>query len=203
MKGVGNGMEYDYTVKHGNLDYGVLRGGPKVVFIKSGLGSDYIGFENKYLRMARGLHETYGCGVIVASNPQDGESHAKSDRMILEQYASEHGINHPEVFFFGSSNGCIKGLELTDHGVDFRRMVLVNMPLMINFHKTKRYISAIPQTEILTVYGELDPSIPYVPFLDGRFRNVKVMTIPRADHNFKGMICDFIRLGHLLMVESP
>ena len=192
-------MEYDYTVQCRNLDYGMMRGGPQIVFIKSGLGSDHSGFENKYLRMAHGLHETYGCGVIVASNPQDGESHAESDRVILEQYASEHGIDDPEVFFFGSSNGCIKGLELADHGVDFRRMVLVNMPLMINFHKTKRYILSIPQTEILTVYGELDPSIPYVPFLEGRFRNVKVMTIPHADHNFKDMGTEFISLCDLLM----
>jgi hypothetical protein len=201
MKGVGNGMEmeYDYTVKHGNLDYGVLHGGPKVVFIKSGLGSDYIGYENKYLRMAYSLRQTYGCGVIVASNPQDGESHAESDQMMLEQYASEQGINHPEVFFFGSSNGCIKGLELTDHGVDFRRMILVNMPLMINFHKTKGYISAIPRTEILAVYGELDPSISYVPFLRGRFENAEVMTVAGADHNFKGMIEAFISLSDRLL----
>ena len=77
------------------------------------------------------------------------------------------------------------------------------MPLMINFHKTKRYLSAIPQTEVLAVFGELDPSFAYVPFLDGRYGHVKVLTVPYADHNFMGMTEEFVRLGRLLMDERP
>ena len=72
------------------------------------------------------------------------------------------------------------------------------MPLMINFHKTKRYIASAPQTEIVAIYGQLDPSFPYVPFLDGKFGNVKVVTMQHADHNFKGMLNYFIHLSDML-----
>lgn len=194
-------MNYDYTVRNGHIDYAFLRGDRRLVFIKPGLGTDCMGFEHKYLRMAHRLRDTYGCGVMVAANPNDGTSHADSDKAMLEQYMAENPTDPSELYCFGSSNGCIKGLELTGRGVAFRRMVLVNMPLMINFHKTKGYISAIPQTEILAIYGELDPSIPYIPFLKGRFENVQVPTVPNADHNFKGMIVGYIALCDSLFRE--
>ena len=78
-------------------------------------------------------------------------------------------------------------------------MVLVNMPLMLNFHKTKRYVSAIPQTDIVAIYGQHDQSVPYLPFFEGKFENVKVLTVPNADHNFKGMLNEFIDLSDYLM----
>jgi hypothetical protein len=192
-------MNYDYTRKNDRIDYGFVLGDHRIVFVKPGLGTDCMGFEHKYLRMARRLRDTYGCSVIVASNPHDGRSHADSDKAMLEQYMAENPIDPSALYFFGSSNGCIKGLELTGRGVAFRRMVLVNMPLMINFHKTKGYISAIPRTEILADYGELDPSISYVPFLRGRFENAEVMIVAGADHNFKGMIEAFISLSDRLL----
>ena len=91
--------------------------------------------------------------------------------------------------------------KLFDEGkydVAFEKMILVNMPLMINFHKTKAYLAAIPKTEIIAVYGELDPSFRYVPFLSGKFQNLNVLKIPKADHNFAGMRTEFIDLSELL-----
>ncbi len=195
-------MNYDYTVNNHGMNYGVVKGDHRIFFVKPGLGSDHVGYENKYLRMSYLLREKYGCSIIVASNPHDGVSHVNNDKSILEQYVTENSIESPELYFFGSSNGGIKGLELTDHGVVFRNMVLVNMPLMINYHKTKRYISAIPQTNILAVYGEYDPSVPYIPFIDGKFEHVKVVIIPRADHNFKERINEFIDISERLMRGS-
>ena len=193
-------MSFDYTVLHNGIEYGVARGGDEIVFMKTGLGTDKIWPDSRYAVMARHLHEKNGCSVIVATNPHDGGSHAEHDRAMLERYVSEQEIGNPAVFFFGNSNGCIKGLELTACGISFRRMVLVNMPLMINFHKTKEYIARIPQTHILAVFGERDPSISYVPFLEGRFENLRVLTVSGADHNFKGMEDEFIGLSDLFRV---
>ena len=202
-------MDYDYSIKSDHIDYGFINGNSnsngngnhKIVFIKTGLGGNYVGYENKYLIMAHQLRQKYGCSVIVASNPHDGQSHVSQDRQMIEQYIADKQIRFPELYFFGNSNGGTKGLQLADAGVAFRKMILVNMPLMINFHKTKRYISEIPQTKILAVYGEKDPSYSYIPFLDGRAENVTVMVVPKADHNFKGMLQEFIALSDLLMNE--
>ena len=191
-------MNFDYTLQIENIDYGFVKGDGKIVFIKVGLGGSCSGYENKYLTMAQGLRTKYSCSVIVASNPNDGKDHFEADKQAIEQYVLENGIHSPRLFFFGHSNGSIKGLALTEVGVAFEKMILVNMPLMINFHKTKAYLAAIPKTEIIAVYGELDPSFRYVPFLSGKFQNLNVLKIPKADHNFAGMRTEFIDLSELL-----
>ena len=194
-------IKFDYTLKQDEVDFGFIEGDKKIVFIKVGLGGDFLGYEDRYLKMALRIREMYGCSVIIASNPHDGRSRAEIDKQVIEEYIAERGIVFPELFFFGHSNGGIKGLELTDAGVTFRRMVLINMPLMINFHKTKRFIAQMPETKIAAVYGERDPSFPYLPFLRGKFHNLKVLTVPNADHNFEGMTEEFIKLGDMIFEE--
>ena len=191
-------MQFDGTLRLCGIDYAILHGDCKIVLIKAGLGGDCYGGENKYLRMAQALRERYGCSVIVASNPHDGKSHVDADSEAVNGYIADRGLCAPEVYLFGNSEGCVKGLALANQ-IPCRRMVLVNMPLMINFHKTKRYIAVLPQTEIVAVYGERDPSASYVPFLDGKFANLRVRTVAGADHNFNGMIQEFIDLASLLM----
>ena len=184
----------------GGLRYGFVTGGKRVALIKAGLGGDIFGDANKYLQIAHLLRGKYGFGAVVASNPEGARNWEASDLAALSAYAREAGIAHPEYFFFGHSNGGAKGLSLASMGVPFRRMILVNMPLMINFHRTKEYIARIPQTSILAVFGERDPSISYVPFLEGRFENLRVLTVSGADHNFKGMADEFVGLSDFLRV---
>ena len=195
-------MNYDYILHDNDIDYGIVIGNNKIVFIKSGLGGNCLGYENKYLKIALRLKERYGCSVIVASNPNNGTKHTEIDKQIIEDYILEHHICSPKLFFFGHSNGGIKGLEMINEGVEFKKMVLVNMPLMINFHKTKQYIALATQTEIVAIYGQHDPSFSYVPFLDGKSHNIKVVTVPNADHHFKGMLNDFINLSDILISET-
>lgn len=192
-------MNYDYVLHSNGINYGIIKGNGKIVFIKSGLGGDHFGYENKYLIIASRLYENHGCSVIVSSNPNDGKSHVLEDGKIIRQYISEDGISSPELFFFGHSNGGIKGLELANANISFSKMILINMPLMINLHKTERYILSIPQTEIIAIYGEHDPSFRYLPFIQGKAANLKIKTVKQADHNFKDMDTEFISLCDLLM----
>lgn len=192
-------MEYDYIKRvNEGLIYGFLRGNARIIFVKAGLGSDHLGYENKYLKMAHRLRDKYGCSVIVAANPYDDMSHLEEDRAAILGYIAEQSFDGAELMLFGHSNGGIKGLALAYSGINFGKMMLVNMPLMINFHKTKRYISAIPDTDILMVYGERDPSYSYVGFIKGKFANLKVMEIEGADHTFEGRTQEFISLPELL-----
>ena len=133
-------MNYDIILQNNNVYYGVINGNDKIVFIKSGLGGNHFGYENKYLKIAIRLKDQCGCSVIVASNPNDSIKHIDTDKQIIEHYILKNNICSPDLFFFGHSNGGIKGLELANEGIEFKRMILVNMPLMINFHKAKQYI---------------------------------------------------------------
>jgi len=197
-------LDYTCEWKSGELtvDYGCIVGDERIVYIKAGLGGNYLGYEEKYLRMAMRLHEKFGCSVICVSNPNDKKCSPEIDREILAEFIRRNSIERPRLYFFGNSNGCIKGLELAASGVDFERMVLVNMPLMINFHKTKRYIAAIPETEIIAVYGEKDPSYSYTPFINGRIQNLTLLLIPDADHNFTDQTDIFISLSDKLMKKE-
>ncbi|MBO7196927.1 MAG: hypothetical protein J6V80_06370 [Clostridia bacterium] len=193
-------MQFDYIYMSGpNYTYGFIQGNEKIVFIKPGLGSDCFGYENKYLKIAHNLNSKYGVSVICASNPHDNKSHVDVDKHAIEQYVSENNFSSPQLCFFGASNGGIKGLQLNVDACRFEKMVLVNMPLMINYHKTKNMIQSASQTEILAVYGERDPSVSYVPYIEGKYDNLKTLIIPGADHNFKGMLGDFVDLAERLM----
>ena len=154
-------LEFDYIskIEHESdvVEYGCVVGNNKIVYIKAGMGGNYLGYENKYLKIARKLNEKHGCSVLCVSNPTPLP--ISVDQTILDAFIKDNDINNPEMFFFGHSNGCVKGLELGASGITFTRMLLVNMPLMINFHKSIEALSEISQKRVIFVYGEHDPSV--------------------------------------------
>ena len=190
--------ELEFIPVESNLAHGYIRGNEKVVFIKAGLGGDYLGYENKYLKIARLLHEKHGCTVISVSNPYDKRFGVADDQAILEVMLQAFGFENHELYLFGNSDGCRKGLALATE-IPFKRMILVNMPLTINFHRTKQHLSLIPETEVIAVYGEKDVSYPYAPLLEGKSERVKVVRVPDADHNFAGKTEEFIKLAEMLL----
>ena len=190
--------ELEFIPREGDLAYGYIPGNEKIVFIKAGLGGEYLGYENKYLRIARLLHEKHGCTVISVSNPNDKRFGVADDRVILEEMLRKFGFENPELYLFGNSDGCRKGLALATE-IPFRRMILVNMPLTINFHRTKKNLSLIPDSDVIAVYGEKDVSYPYAALLEGKSERVKVVRVPDADHNFAGKTEEFIRIAEMLL----
>lgn len=192
----------EYTIDGYVIRYGIKMGQGSLVFVKTGLGGDIPGYEGKYLRIANRLNEKYGCTVICASNPIEVKCHAEIDRGVIDRMVGEMCSDAPRMYFFGHSNGGIKGLELTTLGVRFERMMLVNTPLMVNMFKTKAMINAILDTEVCLIYGALDPSVPYLPFFDGKIPNVRARVFAGADHNFCGFTNEFIELADELMGSS-
>ena len=104
------------------------------------------------------------------------------------------------MYYVGVSNGATQGLIDATRHFDFARILLFNMPLMINFHKTTAALRRV-NSDVRFVYGEKDPSCSYVPFLahiagkDTCTARVEIVTVPQADHNFAGMIDTFLDLG--------
>lgn len=176
-------------------EYGLIYGNNRVIIIKAGAGGSYIGYEEKYLRIARLLHDTYGCTVLCLSNHAN-DSFARGDAAVIRELIAEMG-GEVELYYIGNSNGSTQGLLTATKYFAFRRMVLVNMPLMLNFHRIKEALTRA-DTEIRFVYGEKDPSISYVPFLrnasskEGNLARAEIVTVGGADHNFAGMTDVFI-----------
>lgn len=186
-----DGLKAEYGLIRGNN-----RGCHRVVIIKGGAGGSYIGYEEKYLKIARRLRDTYGCTVLCLSN-HASDSFERGDVAVIRELIAEMG-GEVELYYIGNSNGSTQGLLTATKCFVFRRMVLVNMPLMLNFHKLKAALTRA-DTEIRFVYGEEDPSISYVPFLrnasskEGNLARVEIVTVDGADHNFAGMTDVFIK----------
>ena len=177
------------------IEYGLIHGNDRIVVIKAGAGGNYIGSEEKYLKMARLFHDTYGCTVLCLSNHAN-DSFERGDAAVIWELIADMG-GEVELYYIGNSNGSTQGLLTATKYFAFQRMVLVNMPLMLNFHRIKEALTRA-DTEIRFVYGEKDPSISYVPFLrnaslkEGNLARTEIVTVDGADHNFAGMTDVFI-----------
>ena len=194
--------EIDYGYDSVAVRYGIKYGNEKLVFVKAGLGGGIPGYCEKYLKIAERLNGKYGCTVICASNPTEIRDQTAIDKFAIDEAVRELGVSSYETYFFGHSNGGVKGLELARAGQSFKRMMLVNMPLMINMFTVKDIIKAIPETSVSMIYGELDPSLFYTAFFDRIRDNVKVSVIAGADHNFTGYLEEFIQLADRLFPDQ-
>ena len=196
-------MEYHgiITIPTGDdreLTYGVIRGSSTLVFIKSGRGSDHRGYGDKYVQMAHRIHEAAGYTVICAPNPMDVESYG-IDETVIRSYAQGEGWDNFDLRLFGGSNGGYQILLLGERMAETSRILCVNMPLMINYHRITRTLSGLSSAEKTFVYGTKDPSISYLPFLESKkLPNSRFLRIEGADHRFEGRLEEYIALVDLL-----
>lgn len=206
-------MNFDWTDRIENedgalLEYGVIKGNERVVIIKSGAGGSFDGYQQKYLRIAHMLHERSGCTVICLSNFSK-DSFERTDIEVIRRVIS--GIDGEiKLYYIGNSNGATQGLLFATRHFEFSRLLLFNMPLMQDFHKTKEALSRVG-SEVRFIYGERDPSYDYVPYLkiaakkEACVARVEIETVVGADHNFVGLLDTFISLATrvLDLVETP
>ena len=200
-------MDFDRTVEleteQGEpLTYGIVDGGSPVVFIKSGLGGSARGYEDKYVRMARMLNARYGSLVITSSNPMTGADAYLTDHQIIKRCKAENGIDDAEVYCFGASDGGKRVLLLASLGAEYTRIMTVNTPIMFDTHKLKAYMEAVSDRRLIAVYGENDPSFKYTPLLKTYgINDISLFKVSGADHQFVGMLKEYISLPVLLFDE--
>ena len=155
--------------------YGVINGSKDVFFIKIAVSASIYGYQNKYLKIAKRINYKYGLTVIVAANLSDMT--LDDDFEKLDSY-----LEDADIYFMGISNGAAQGIQKKFDDDRIKRMLLVNVPLMINLHKTKEGIQNY-KGKIIFVFGSKDSSFNYLPLIQD-FRNVNVAIVPGQDHNF-------------------
>ena len=203
-------MQFDLTDSITQADglqteYGIVRGNGNVVIIKAGAGGSCEGHARKYLRMAQMLHAARGCTVICFSN-YSADSFARTDASVIRD-ALDGMAGERRLYYVGSSNGATQGLLLAPRYFSFERMVLVNMPLMQNFHKIKEALTRL-HADVRFVFGEMDPSYSYLPFLrlaaqrETCRARVEIETVSGADHTFTGKQDDFLEVCTRLLLSA-
>lgn len=201
-------MGFDYITniqtQEYTLSYAYLYGSNNIVFIKCGAGGSFEGFEGKYLCMAERLYQKYGCTVICSSNPVVLKDSYEADVKAIQYAIDQLSFEESNVYLFGNSEGGAKALRLCKSGFEFKKIILCNMPLMINIHKILDSLSIFSDigTEITLVYGDQDPSYMYVDMLQGFIsqKGLKKAILHRlqdTDHCFTGKIVEFIQLTDL------
>jgi dienelactone hydrolase len=184
--------EYEFHKKFKGaiiIDYGIIKGNNKVFFIKAGQDGSMYGYKNKYVKMAENINKKYGCTVIVASNPFDGNNPLDNAMDVIDEVMKDSNY---EIYYFGYSNGALIGAWFGTKYDKIKRMVLVNGPLMYNYHKTKQGALDFKGDRITFVYGEYDQSIQYTNLLSSIVDDkIKLEIIKDEDHHFSNKDEDF------------
>jgi len=177
------------------IDYGIVKGNNKIVFIKAGQDGSMYGYENKYLKIATSINDKYGYTVICSSNPFDGTNPLDNAMDVIENYCKDNNYKDYEIYYMGTSNGGIIGAQFGFNYPKIKRMILINAPLMINLHKTKEGIKSFKGDKIVLIYGSLDQSYMYVELIKPLLNDVvKLKIIEGQDHFFSKDTYDFKKL---------
>ena len=182
-------IDFTQIILNEDMSVGYIPGSSKVLFIKTGQGGSIYGYENKYLDLAIEVNDKYGYTIFVSATVEDSREAYDRDIQLLEHLL---GTTEYTIFYLGVSKGGLIGIW---HGSDnprINRMVSVNAPLMINYHgKTLPGIKKLGKEKLTMIYGSLDPSYKYIPFVE---KYASVQIIEGADHNFKARKTDFLAI---------
>ena len=180
------------------INYGILDGNEKIVFIKVGAGGSIRGYQYKYLQMAHQVHERLGATVICASNPDTEHGHEDAERAMIASVAAEAGFASYEVYFVGTSDGGYHNLKLAKMIPQSVKFLGINASLNSVQDLTEK-LQAIPDVQKLLVYGTKDEDYIREPALRAlKCDNLEVITIDGADHEFTDMVDEFIALIDLI-----
>ena len=151
--------KYDIVI---GKQFGIINGEKNIIFIKTGRGGTIEGFENKYLNICNFLFEKYGYTFVVSANPKDSVCDLEEEIKCISKYVG----SYKEIYFVGISNGASIGAAQCRKIEKIKNAVLINAPLMINFHKIKEGAQNFRGGRMYFLYGEDDPSCRYIEILD-------------------------------------
>ena len=178
-KDYGYGERYEYGV----IDQGSAASGAAIVFIKPGLGGTVFGHQNKYLEIAKALNEKFHCPVICSAN-KDSEG-LSGDMKFVSDYAMSMGLEDWSVYYFGHSNGALRGLQEARKFPKIQRALLINPPLMMDLHKSILGAKEFSGQSMRLVVGSKDPSADIASqFSELNGERFAVEILDGIDHNF-------------------
>lgn len=179
------------------VEYGIIKGNNTVIFTKAGANGSMRGYKNKYLSIGLKLHKKYGYSIVCSSNPVAIKESIGQGVEVIEQFIKEPY----QIYYFGCSNGALMGARYAWKYPQIKRLALVNAPLMINWDKTKAGTLKFQGEQMVYIYGEKDSSAKFIGLLDLINNPAKsVHIIPRADHQFVGMLEEFENLPEQYLV---
>lgn len=167
------------------IQYGIINGSNTIVLIKPGQDGTLVGYKDKYYNLAKYINKKYGFTVICSNNPYDKIHDPLIDGTeVIERFTKYMNFSDYVIYYYGNSNGAVIGASYAHNYPNIKRMLLINPPLFINFHRLKDGIELFKGERVVFIYGGLDPSFKFVGLLD--LLNQDKLTyhiIENEDHN--------------------
>lgn len=172
--------------------------GQRLLFVKLPCGVDCSDRRShySYLATAASFNLGAGCAVILAENHGDHLSR-KYDTEIIRQCEKGHIYGIRDYRFIGGGEGATLGLSHLCRQIDFRKMLLINMPLSYRLGETVELLSDVDRRRLTFVYGDRSPSFRYTPLLRRLYADM--VTVKGADQDFTGMAEEFRALYRWLL----
>ena len=93
-------------------------------------------------------------------------------------------FNSYQIYYYGTSNGGVLGARFSYLYPNIKRLLLINPPLFINYHKLKDGLLKFNNEKITLLYGTQDPSYKFVGLLDLIESNkISYDILENEDHN--------------------
>jgi len=161
--------------------------------------------EERYLRIAEKAHSLYSVSVFAFRNPAsnwDIQGNGFSAVMVTVKKTMDENC---EIYFFGFSAGASFAIFNSWEYPEIKRLLLVNPPLMANFHRVCESMRRSAGTSTLVI-GERDPSLTLGRIVLNSKKTSgfsDVIIHPGADHQFTGMTNEFIELPFTYLFNIP
>ena len=183
------------TLDEESVDYGFIFGNNKIVFIKAGAGGGIPGYQDKYLRMAHKVHEKLGATVICASNY---EKCLDMDKRAIEWCARYLKLTDAELYFVGVSDGADQCISLA-RNAPTKKLLFINASFVPGHDPSDRLIIR-SKVEKIFVYGTKDEEGNEIitKLLERKIPNFEIRRVEGADHEFTGMVDEFVNLIDLI-----
>ena len=182
------------------IEYGLVHGNEKIVFIKVGADGNIRGYQDKYPKMAHRIHQRLGATVICASNNTevDCADQVGADAAMFAKVAADCGFTRYEVSFVGTSDGGYHNLLLAYQVPQSVKLLGIN-PSLITTDDLVEQLQKISQIKKVLVFGTEDDDFECVPLLQQLdCENLEIITVEGANHEFTDMVNEFIALIDLL-----
>ena len=67
-----------------NDQYGIVFGGKKLIFLKTGRGGSIYGHENKYVKLAKNISEQFGYSVVISAYSEKSVCMLKEELNLIK-----------------------------------------------------------------------------------------------------------------------
>ena len=187
------------------VEYGWFEKDSDIFFVlKTGNNGSLRGYMDKYMRIAANTSEKFGVNAIIANNPENPDDNYSRSKMDIDlkfasKIAAERNIKNYKVYYMGYSNSAQVAACNAHNYPEISRLLLLNT-VCHNEDKIFEGFNKFNGEKLFVVHGTEDDFLPTIQSIavNSSYKNIKFTPIEDADHQFIGMMDEFIGVSEIM-----